>query len=76
MLLKLGGEGGIRTLEARFSELAPLAGVCLQPLGHFSALLSLHSNKNTHFIRLFIIFQVGSSRKRVKLINKLTKSVI
>ena len=53
-----GGEGGIRTLEARFSELAPLAGVCLQPLGHFSALLSLHSNKNTHFIRLFIIFQV------------------
>ena len=34
---KDGGEGGIRTLEARFSELAPLAGVCLQPLGHFSA---------------------------------------
>ncbi len=53
-----GGEGGIRTLEARFSELAPLAGVCLQPLGHFSAPLSLHSNKNTHCIRLFIIFQV------------------
>ena len=33
----IGGEGGIRTLETRYIWSAPLAGACLQPLGHFSA---------------------------------------
>jgi hypothetical protein len=33
----LGGEGGIRTLEAGFSPPNALAGRRLQPLGHFSA---------------------------------------
>jgi hypothetical protein len=32
----LGGGAGIRTLEARFSALTPLAGEPLQPLGHAS----------------------------------------
>lgn len=40
-----GGEGGIRTLETGFCQSAPLAGVCLQPLGHFSAHRSLRSGK-------------------------------
>ncbi len=31
-----GGEGGIRTLDTSLSSYAPLAGVCLRPLGHFS----------------------------------------
>ena len=34
-----GGEGGIRTLEARYIGPAPLAGVCIRPLCHFSASL-------------------------------------
>lgn len=40
-----GGEGGIRTLETGFCQSAPLAGVCLQPLGHFSAHRSSRSGK-------------------------------
>lgn len=32
----LGGVGGIRTLDTGFSPYAPLAGVCLQPLSHYS----------------------------------------
>jgi hypothetical protein len=31
-----GGDGGIRTLDPRFSADAPLAGECLRPLGHVS----------------------------------------
>ena len=31
-----GGAGGIRTLDPGFSPDAPLAGVCLQPLSHYS----------------------------------------
>ncbi len=34
---KNGGEGGIRTLDTLL-RYTPLAGVRLQPLGHFSAL--------------------------------------
>ena len=33
---KLGGDGGIRTLDTSFSPYAPLAGECLRPLGHVS----------------------------------------
>ena len=36
-LTRLGGEGGIRTLEAGISPPNALAGRRLQPLGHFSA---------------------------------------
>ena len=32
----LGGDGRIRTVDARFSAHAPLAGECLRPLGHVS----------------------------------------
>jgi hypothetical protein len=31
-----GGDGRIRTVDARFCAHAPLAGECLQPLGHVS----------------------------------------
>lgn len=33
---QLGGVRGIRTLDPGFSPDAPLAGVCLQPLSHYS----------------------------------------
>jgi hypothetical protein len=33
---EVGGDEGIRTLDARFCAHAPLAGECLRPLGHVS----------------------------------------
>ncbi len=47
--LKCGGERGIRTLDKRFSAYAPLAGECLRPLGHFSAMPSKNFRKSTNF---------------------------
>lgn len=37
-LKQTGGVRGIRTLDPGFSPDAPLAGVCLQPLSHYSVL--------------------------------------
>ena len=36
-----GGVRGIRTLDPGFSPDAPLAGVCLQPLSHYSKCVKL-----------------------------------
>ena len=42
--IKLGGDGGIRTLDAGFGPHAPLAGECLRPLGHVCGLRLLASS--------------------------------